>query len=94
MPTTQRKTILLDFEKPLVELEDRISQIRDLAEDNDVDVSTQLQQLQTRADHLRHLYGVVACEEALDLGGSYVLAADLEHVLGAAVKHDRAVVVE
>ena len=53
MPTTQRKTILLDFEKPLVELEDRISQIRDLAEDNDVDVSTQLQQLQTRADQLR-----------------------------------------
>ena len=53
MPTTQRKTILLDFEKPLVELEDRISQIRDLAEDNDVDVSTQLRQLQTRADQLR-----------------------------------------
>ena len=53
MPTTQRKPILLDFEKPLIELEDRISQIRDLAEDNDVDVSTQLQQLEARANQLR-----------------------------------------
>jgi acetyl-CoA carboxylase carboxyl transferase subunit alpha len=53
MPTTQRKAILLDFEKPLVELEERISQIRELAEDNDVDVSTQLRQLEARADQLR-----------------------------------------
>ena len=54
MPTTQRKPILLDFEKPLVELEDRISQIKDLAEENDVDVSAQLGQLEARADQLRH----------------------------------------
>ncbi|MBE7381937.1 MAG: acetyl-CoA carboxylase carboxyltransferase subunit alpha [Leptolyngbya sp. SIO1E4] len=54
MPTTQRKPILLDFEKPLVELEDRISQIKKLAEENEVDVSAQLGQLQTRADQLRH----------------------------------------
>lgn len=53
MPTTQRKPILLDFEKPLVELEERIHQIRSLAEDNDVDVSIQLQQLEARADQLR-----------------------------------------
>ncbi len=53
MPTSQRKSILLDFEKPLVELEDRISQIRSLAEENDVDVSTQLVQLQARANQLR-----------------------------------------
>lgn len=53
MPTTQRKPILLDFEKPLLELEERIRQIRALAEDNDVDVSTQLSQLETRADQLR-----------------------------------------
>lgn len=53
MPTVSKKAILLDFEKPLIELEERISQIRDLAEDNDVDVSSQLQQLEARADQLR-----------------------------------------
>lgn len=53
MPTTERRPILLDFEKPLVELESRIAQIRDLAEENDVDVSAQIHQLETRADQLR-----------------------------------------
>ncbi|MEO0807572.1 MAG: acetyl-CoA carboxylase carboxyl transferase subunit alpha, partial [Cyanobacteria bacterium J06643_4] len=36
MATTERRPILLDFEKPLAELESRITQIRELAEDNDV----------------------------------------------------------
>ena len=36
-----------------MELEERIDQIRNLAEDNEVDVSTQLRQLETRADQLR-----------------------------------------
>lgn len=53
MPTTQRKPILLDFEKPLIELEERINQIRSLAEENDVDVATQISQLEARADQLR-----------------------------------------
>ncbi|NJN20898.1 MAG: acetyl-CoA carboxylase carboxyltransferase subunit alpha [Leptolyngbya sp. RL_3_1] len=53
MATTERKPILLDFEKPLVELEDRIQQIRELAEDNAVDVSAQIHQLESRADQLR-----------------------------------------
>ncbi|MBF2036045.1 MAG: acetyl-CoA carboxylase carboxyltransferase subunit alpha [Leptolyngbyaceae cyanobacterium T60_A2020_046] len=53
MPTPQRKPILLDFEKPLVELEARISQIRELAEENEVDVATQIRQLEARADQLR-----------------------------------------
>ncbi|MEM0979494.1 MAG: acetyl-CoA carboxylase carboxyltransferase subunit alpha [Cyanobacteria bacterium P01_H01_bin.58] len=53
MPTTQRKPILLDFEKPLIELEERINQIRSLAEENDVDVATQITQLEARADQLR-----------------------------------------
>ncbi|NEQ31800.1 MAG: acetyl-CoA carboxylase carboxyl transferase subunit alpha [Leptolyngbya sp. SIO4C5] len=53
MPTTERRPILLDFEKPLVELEARIEQIRQLAEDNDVDVSAQIHQLESRADQLR-----------------------------------------
>jgi acetyl-CoA carboxylase carboxyl transferase subunit alpha len=47
------RQILLDFEKPLVELEGRIEQIRTLAQDNDVDVSDQLEQLEQRAEQLR-----------------------------------------
>lgn len=53
MATTERRQILLDFEKPLAELEARISQIRELAEENDVDVSDQIRQLETRAVQLR-----------------------------------------
>jgi acetyl-CoA carboxylase carboxyl transferase subunit alpha len=53
MPTTERRPILLDFEKPLAELESRIVQIRQLAEDNDVDVSMQIHQLESRAQQLR-----------------------------------------
>ena len=37
---------LLDFEKPLVELEKQIEQIRELARDSEVDVSQQLLQLE------------------------------------------------
>ncbi|OLP15988.1 acetyl-CoA carboxylase carboxyltransferase subunit alpha [Leptolyngbya sp. 'hensonii'] len=53
MATTERKPILLDFEKPLAELENRIAQIRELAEENDVDVSDQIRQLEARAMQLR-----------------------------------------
>lgn len=53
MAATERRPILLDFEKPLVELESRIIQIRELAEENDVDVSDQIRQLEARATQLR-----------------------------------------
>ncbi|PSB02267.1 acetyl-CoA carboxylase carboxyltransferase subunit alpha [Merismopedia glauca] len=53
MATTQRKPLLLDFEKPLAELEARIDQIRQLAEENNVDVSEQIRQLEARASQLR-----------------------------------------
>ena len=53
MATSTRRPILLDFEKPLSELETRITQIRELAEDNDVDVSDQIAQLEARAAQLR-----------------------------------------
>ena len=36
------KRYLLDFEKPLVELEKQIEQIKELARDSEVDVSQQL----------------------------------------------------
>ena len=44
---------LLEFEKPLVELEQQIEQIRQLARDSEVDVSQQLQQLETLAARRR-----------------------------------------
>ena len=53
MATQERKPLLLDFEKPLIELESRIDQIRDLAKENGVDVSDQIRQLETRAMQLR-----------------------------------------
>jgi acetyl-CoA carboxylase carboxyl transferase subunit alpha len=53
MPKTERKTFLLDFEKPLCELEARIDQIRELAAENQVDVSEQISQLEARAEQLR-----------------------------------------
>ncbi len=48
-----RKPLLLDFEKPLFELQQRITQIRELAEENNVDVSSQIQQLETKYVHLQ-----------------------------------------
>lgn len=53
MATTERKPLLLDFEKPLAELATRIEQIRLLAEENGVDVTGQIRQLETRATQLR-----------------------------------------
>ncbi|MEA5596771.1 acetyl-CoA carboxylase carboxyltransferase subunit alpha [Rivularia sp. UHCC 0363] len=54
MATTQeRKPLLLDFEKPLAELANRIEQIRKLAEENGVDVTNQIHQLEARAMQLR-----------------------------------------
>ena len=44
---------LLEFEKPLVELEQQIEQIRQLARDSEVDVSQQLQQLESLAARRR-----------------------------------------
>ena len=53
MPKTKKKTFLLDFEKPLCELESRIEQIKTLAEENQVDVSAEISQLEVRAEQLR-----------------------------------------
>jgi len=53
MNTAERRPLLLDFEKPLAELETRITQIRDLAEENEVDVSDEIRQLEARAGQLR-----------------------------------------
>ncbi len=54
MASPERKPLLLDFEKPLAELDNRIDQIRQLAEENGVDVSDEIHQLEARASQLRH----------------------------------------
>lgn len=53
MAPPERRPLLLDFEKPLAELDARIAQIRELAEENEVDVSDQILQLEARAVQLR-----------------------------------------
>ncbi|NEP58440.1 MAG: acetyl-CoA carboxylase carboxyltransferase subunit alpha [Symploca sp. SIO2G7] len=53
MPASEQRTFQLDFEKPLVELEKRIEQIRELATENKVDVSDQIRQLEARSMQLR-----------------------------------------
>jgi acetyl-CoA carboxylase carboxyl transferase subunit alpha len=53
MATTERKPLLLDFEKPLAELASRIEQIRLLAEENGVDVSNEIRKLEARSMELR-----------------------------------------
>lgn len=53
MPSPERRPLLLDFEKPLAELDARIAQIRQLAEENEVDVADQILQLEERAVQLR-----------------------------------------
>ncbi len=68
MATPNRKTILLDFEKPLAELESRIDQIRQLAEENGVDVSDQIHQLEARATQLRHeIFSTLSPSQRLQL---------------------------
>lgn len=51
--TQTARRILLDFEKPLCELEARIEQVRELARENNVDVSDQIIQLENKAQQLR-----------------------------------------
>jgi acetyl-CoA carboxylase carboxyl transferase subunit alpha len=45
--------LLLDFEKPLADLEQRIEEIRSLAENNQIEASEEIQQLEARAIELR-----------------------------------------
>ena len=52
MSKTEARVFLLDFEKPLWEIETRIEQIKKLAEENNVDVSEEVAQLEARACEL------------------------------------------
>lgn len=53
MSKVDRRVFVLDFEKPICELEARIEQIRDLAKENNVDVSEEIANLEARAFELR-----------------------------------------
>jgi acetyl-CoA carboxylase carboxyl transferase subunit alpha len=45
--------LMLSFEKPVADLEKRIEEIRSLAEDNELEATEQIQQLESRAAELR-----------------------------------------
>lgn len=53
MASGSRKNQLLDFEKPLEALKERMEEIRALADENEVDVSEQIKTLEARAIELR-----------------------------------------
>ncbi len=68
MPTTERKPLLLDFEKPLAELEARIAQIRELADENDVDVSIEIRELEAKTVQLRQeIFGNLSPSQRLQV---------------------------
>lgn len=68
MSTSERRIFLLDFEKPLYELEEKINQIRELAKEENVDVSEQLSQLESRAEQLRkEIFGNLNPSQQLQL---------------------------
>ncbi|RFP54977.1 MAG: acetyl-CoA carboxylase carboxyltransferase subunit alpha [Limnothrix sp. CACIAM 69d] len=68
MATANRKPLYLDFEKPLVDLQERIERIRRLAEENGVDVSDQIQQLEERSHQLRQeVYGGLSAVQRLQV---------------------------
>jgi len=53
MGESKSDRLLLDFEKPVAALEQRIAEIRALAEANDIDASEQIQELEAKATSLR-----------------------------------------
>ena len=51
----KKKALWLDFEMPLVELEERIQTLEDSASVRDMDVTDEVQRLRTKASKLGHL---------------------------------------
>ncbi|MEN9230416.1 MAG: acetyl-CoA carboxylase carboxyltransferase subunit alpha [Thermostichus sp. DG02_5_bins_236] len=51
--TKSTDRMLLDFEQPVAALEQRIEEIRALAEDNEIEASEQIRQLEAKAEELR-----------------------------------------
>ena len=50
-------TAILDFEKTIFEIESKIESMKYIAKDEDIDVSQEMQRLQSKLDkHMRHIY--------------------------------------
>jgi acetyl-CoA carboxylase carboxyl transferase subunit alpha len=68
MTTEQRKPFLLDFEKPLAELEAQIQQVREKSAEMGVDLSEQIHQLEARAAQLRQeIFSKLTANQKLQL---------------------------
>ncbi|MBR8826442.1 MAG: acetyl-CoA carboxylase carboxyl transferase subunit alpha [Gomphosphaeria aponina SAG 52.96 = DSM 107014] len=83
MSKTERRTFLLDFEKPLCDLQGRINQIRELAEENNVDVSEQIMQLEARAEELRQeIFSTLTPSQRLQLARHPRRPSTLDYIQG------------
>ncbi|MBL1209033.1 acetyl-CoA carboxylase carboxyl transferase subunit alpha [Geminocystis sp. GBBB08] len=81
--TEQKRTFLLEFEKPLVELQARINQIKELAEANQVDVSEQLQELEARAEQLRkEIFSTLTPSQKLQIARHPRRPSTLDYIQG------------
>jgi len=81
MAPGNRKPILLDFEKPLAELEFRILDIQKLADQNNVDVSAQIQQLEARAAQLRQeIFGSLSATQRLQVARHPCRPSTLDYI--------------
>lgn len=55
--TTDANPVVLDFEKNIVEIEEKIQHLQDLAKDEDVDITKEIKRLQRKLTHsLNHVY--------------------------------------
>ena len=80
------RRILLEFEKPLVDLEEQIEQIRQLARDSEVDVSQQLQQLDAMSEQLEAVTSCMRVEQQARVAAEAQLAEAREQMQGL-LKH-------
>jgi acetyl-CoA carboxylase carboxyl transferase subunit alpha len=53
MPHTKKRKVPLEFEQPILELEDKISEFKQLASSGGVDLSEEVQRLEERAQNIR-----------------------------------------
>lgn len=55
---TRRRIIMLDFEKPIIELEQKISELRHVSSDGEVNIADEITRMQGKADRLmQQAYG-------------------------------------
>lgn len=58
----------LDFEKPVVELYEKIAQLRALSQESDIDLSGEIERIEERAENLRaEIYGNLTAQQVVQL---------------------------